>query len=189
MVNPQICNPVVTQTVSIEVDISGLAMNTILQASHIEDMEGLSTLLQADHTEQSKIDKFGSDDRPRADQSAHADGLEDTLACQGAFLLLSNLLNKWYLLIPTLPLILPGRLIYTQPHHWLQGLLTQSTSFGDRSIVGFHQVHRSSTIPHFIVWSTNWLPKYSINSLLKSGIWEGPSSSPPLIRFVNPGSS
>lgn len=92
MVNPQICTPVVTQTVSIEIDISGLAMNTILQASHIEDMEGLSTLLQTDHTEQSKIDQFGSD---RVDQSTHTDGLEDTLACQGAFLLLSNLLNKW----------------------------------------------------------------------------------------------
>lgn len=39
--NPVVCNPTVTKTLTLEVDITGLAINTLLQASHIEGMENL----------------------------------------------------------------------------------------------------------------------------------------------------
>lgn len=72
--------------------MGALAINTILQASHIEDMEGLTAILEAPQREQSKLDRFGGN---AILASVQHETMDETLSCQSAFQLLSTMLQNW----------------------------------------------------------------------------------------------
>lgn len=88
MTNPVACNPTVTKTLALEIDITGLAISTLLQSGQIEGMENL---LHDAGTTQGKL-KMDESKKEKVNSDFVVDEMS---ACQSAARVLSRLISKW----------------------------------------------------------------------------------------------
>jgi DNA polymerase epsilon subunit 1 len=92
LANPEICRPICHETISIEIDVTGLAINTILSASHIADLEGnLKYATADDNTPAPALAE--DDDGTKSDIYFHS--VDEAAACARAFKILKNLVTSW----------------------------------------------------------------------------------------------
>jgi DNA polymerase epsilon subunit 1 len=91
--NPRICVPGAYRTLCIDIDIHGLAVNTILASADIQDLEGADGAISLD------VIQGGSGMQTELDQDfakSNFSPLDDIAACAGPFRILKTLITDWY---------------------------------------------------------------------------------------------
>lgn len=78
-------------TVSIEVNLDALAVNTLLQSHHIHDSEGTSGSVAFDTIPQASLEEMMSGQGPALNLAAY----DDTALCAGAFRILRGMVHGW----------------------------------------------------------------------------------------------
>uniref|UniRef100_A0A1B6LUL8 DNA polymerase epsilon catalytic subunit n=1 Tax=Graphocephala atropunctata TaxID=36148 RepID=A0A1B6LUL8_9HEMI len=76
-------------TVCVELDLDSLAVNTLLQSHHVNDMEGTSSSVSFDLMPQVSIDEMVGG------QAAVLPTYDETALCSGAFRVLRSMVNAW----------------------------------------------------------------------------------------------
>ncbi|XP_046997014.1 DNA polymerase epsilon catalytic subunit 1 [Schistocerca americana] len=83
-------NPGCYSTFCIDLDIDGLAVNTLLQSSHVHDIEGTSSSVAFDTMPQASLEEMMSGGGP-----ATLGNYDDIARCSGAFKVLRSMVGAW----------------------------------------------------------------------------------------------
>ena len=83
-------NPAAYQSVCIELEIDGLAVNTLLQSNHVHDIEGTSSTVAFDTMPQASLEEMMGN--APAPSLANYD---ETALCSGAFRVLKTMVTSW----------------------------------------------------------------------------------------------
>jgi DNA polymerase epsilon subunit 1 len=78
------------QTVCIELELDGLAVNTLLQAHHVQDIEGTSSTVAFDTMPQQSLEEMMGN---AAGPSLAS--YDETALCSGAFRVLRTMVSSW----------------------------------------------------------------------------------------------
>ncbi|CAL8111322.1 unnamed protein product [Orchesella dallaii] len=88
--NIVINNPGFYQTVCIELELDGLAVNTLLQSHHVHDIEGTSATVAFDNMPQASLEEMMGNN-PGPSLASY----DETALCSGAFRVLKSMVISW----------------------------------------------------------------------------------------------
>jgi len=83
-------NPGFYQTVCIELELDGLAVNTLLQSHHVHDIEGTSATVAFDNMPQASLEEMMGNN-PGPSLASY----DETALCSGAFRVLKSMVISW----------------------------------------------------------------------------------------------
>lgn len=78
------------QTVCVELELDGLAVNTLLQAHHVHDIEGTSSTVAFDTIPQASLEEMMGNN-PGPSLASY----DETALCSGAFRVLRAMVSSW----------------------------------------------------------------------------------------------
>lgn len=88
--NIVINNPGFYQTVCVELEIDGLAVDTLLQSHHVHDIEGTSATVAFDNMPQASLEEMMGNN-PGPSLASY----DETALCSGAFRVLKSMVISW----------------------------------------------------------------------------------------------
>lgn len=88
--NIVINNPGFYQTVCVELELDGLAVDTLLQSHHVNDIEGTTATVAFDNMPQASLDEMLGNN-----QGPSLASYDETALCSGAFRILKNMVISW----------------------------------------------------------------------------------------------